>query len=86
MTKMTKAQTAKRESLKRDLFAAVDRVFDAGAPRNDLPFLSCLALASSEAREAYENARAMCHAFELDMVAQGRGYFDSYGHFKGHDK
>jgi hypothetical protein len=84
MAKLTKAQSHKLHDLQMMVFAMSDRVFSA-IERSDVPFSECLKAATPDVREAHGKARAALSAFEFDMARQGRGYFDTYGNFKGNN-
>ena len=82
MPKMTKpllAQLAKREAV---LEQCVQAIYAAAAPRNDVRFNDCFAMASAETQAAYQSAINDLESFRQDMITQGRGYrCDSFGHF-----
>ena len=82
MPKMTKpllAKLAKREAI-RD--RAVQAIYAAAAPRNDVRFNDCFAMASLEAQGAYHSATDDLESFRQEMINQGRGYrCASFGHF-----
>lgn len=84
MPKITKAQAVKLHNAQMLVFARADKVFDAASPRNDVPFLDCLKMASPDVRAAHAEALSALHAMESELLAQGRGYRDSYGHFKAY--
>ena len=82
MTKMTKPLLAKLAKREATLEAAVQAIYAAAAPRNDVRFNDCFAMASDEARGAYHSAVDDLETFRQDMISQGRGYrCASFGHF-----
>lgn len=84
MAKMTKAQANALHDAQMLVFVAADKVFSA-SPRNDVPFSECLKLASPETRKFHADALARLEAMHADLIAQGRGYRDQWGHFKGNN-
>lgn len=84
MAKMTKLQAQALHDAQMLVFAAADKVFSA-SQRNDVPFSECLKLASPETRKLHADALAKLEALHADLIAQGRGYRDAFGHFKGNN-
>ena len=73
MPKATKKLIAQREKLLAARDAAIQVVFEA-APRNDIPFQTCLTMASDSIRNAYLETRAALNSFEDDMLSQCRAH------------
>ena len=82
MPKMTKPLLAKLAKREATLEHAVQAVYAAAAPRNDVRFNDCFAMASDEVRGAYHSAADDLETFRQEMINQGRGYrCASFGHF-----
>lgn len=80
MSKMTKANLAKYDSLRAKLERARNLVYAAG-PNRDTRLSECLALASESTRAAYEKARADLGEFESQMITECRAYRATFGMF-----
>ena len=82
MPKMTKPLLAKLAKLEADRESATQTIYAAAAPRNDVRFNDCYAMASEATQNAYKLATWNLENFRQDMIGQGRGYrCDSFGHF-----
>ena len=82
MPKMTKLQLAQHAKLESRRERAVQAIYAAAAPRTDVRFNDCYAMASDEAHGAYHSTSDDLETFRQDMINQGRGYrCASFGHF-----
>ena len=82
MPKMTKPQLAQHAKLEAAREQATQAVYAAAAPRTDVRFNDCHAMASPAVQDAYSAAIAVLETFRQDMINQGRAYrCASFGHF-----
>jgi hypothetical protein len=82
MPKMTKPLLAKLAKLEHERDFATNVVYAAAAPRNDVRFNDCYAMATEPVQQAYQFAIATLESFRQDMINEGRGYrCASFGHF-----
>ena len=82
MAKMTKALTVKLEKLEHEREFATQVVYAAAAPRNDVRFNDCYAMATEPVQQAYQFAITALETFRQEMINQGRAYrCQSFGHF-----
>jgi hypothetical protein len=80
MTKMTKPLLAKLAKREATLDHAVQAIYAAAAPRMDVRFNDCFAMAGDKAKGAYHSADL--ESFRQEMINQGRAYrCASFGHF-----
>jgi len=79
---MTKPQLTRLAKLEQNRELATQSVYAAAAPRNDIRFNDCYAMATEPVRQAYQLAIAALETFRQDMINEGRGYrCASFGHF-----
>jgi len=76
MPKLTKAQHAALAKLEAARDAAMNEVYASAHPRQDVPFFTCLGMASESVRTTYHAALGALRDAQHDLVAQGRGYWD----------
>lgn len=57
---------------------AVDAVYAAALPRQDVRFWDCYAMASPEVRAAYNYAQAECDRIRREAIDKGRAYPGAY--------
>ena len=82
MAKMTKPLLAKLAKLEHEREFATQVVYSAAAPRNDVRFNDCYAMATPTVQQAYQFAISALDTFHQEMINQGRGYrCASFGHF-----
>lgn len=82
MPKMTKPLLAKLAKLETARENATQTVYAAAAPRNDIRFNDCYAMATEPVQQAYQFAILSLETFRQEMINQGRGYrCASFGHF-----
>ena len=82
MPKMTKPLLAKLAKLEAVKEFETQNIYAAAAPRNDIRFNDCYAMANPVIRTCYDAAVRDLEAFRQEMINQGRGYrCDSFGHF-----
>lgn len=77
---LTKSQRRDLHNLQMTVFVARDKVFAVYESR-DVPFIECFAAASDDVKAYYRKAVQDLAAFEREMVAQGRGFFDQFTTF-----
>ncbi len=78
---LTKSQALEHHNLQMTVFAWADRVFSV-TDKTDVPFNKCLAMCDQETRDNHANALSALTRFERQMLSEGRGYSDQWGHFK----
>ena len=82
MTKMTKPQLTQLAKLEARREHATQAVYAGAAPRTDIRFNDCQAMASPAVQQAYSDAIMARETFHQEMINQGRAYrCDSFGHF-----
>lgn len=81
MPKITKAQALNLHNARMLVFARRDVIYRA-APRDDVPFSTCLDMASSDAKSGYRAATEALFALESDLINARRGYRDATGAFQ----
>ena len=82
MAKMTKPLLAKLAKLEHEREFATQVVYAAAAPRNDVRFNDCYAMASEQTQSNYKIAVWNLENFRQEMINQSRGYrCASFGHF-----
>jgi hypothetical protein len=78
--KMTKPQSAKMEKLRQALSDQQSAIYAFGESRN-VVFSECYKLATPEAKKAYDASWQAVMSFEGEMIGEGRGWRNAYGHF-----
>jgi hypothetical protein len=81
MSKMTKPQLTKLAKLEAAKEAATQTIYAAAAPRNDIRFNDCYAMASELARNAYDTAISELETFRYEMIAASRAYPGAFDMF-----
>ncbi len=81
MSKMTKPLLAKLAKLENEHDFATNAVYAAAAPRNDVRFNDCYAMATEPVQQAYQYAITALETFRQEMINQGRGYPGAFGMF-----
>ena len=78
---LTKLQSAQQAKLRKAIDVAVAAIY---AGEMHTPFNQMYLVASDSHREAYAKAVSALQAFECEMVAEGRGYFDRWHIFRAY--
>ena len=77
---VTQAQRKQLEKLYTRMSAAQAAVF-ACAPNDRTPFRQCFDMAPVSVQQEFKSAQSARSDFERSLTAQGRGWFNSFGHF-----